>query len=416
MSGGKYTSESIVFQPVITPLLLETLIKCGTEAVAEAGKAVELEKQLRKERQEYENILLTERKRTEAAVVEYKKNLQQQINSLEKRIRNMGVSITAVRTNDLHQRIEQLSAIISSSTSTDSNIQPLFLNLQKKESVLYLFEKAIDLLDPIIAEDIPESKVAIGIKDNIKSALLTGDVDGIRRLHSDASTLAVKSKIAIERKRSLRASYDNELARAKALCHITNTLAPYPLFSLEYADEAILKLKSISEKQMALIETLKTNPVPRMSKEQRAAAREEVANRICATFNDEGIPLERVTCVDNKRICYYIYEGALLKVEISDTGFVSFVVVGDPKSKTGFKNYDQKKVITAMEHFQKQYPVLQAHLEANKVKLTLHSEIEPCPEIVEYEHILSEEEKHANEQAVLAMLNSSAHVRCVDGG
>ena len=73
-------------------------------------------------------------------------------------------------------------------------------------------------------------------------------------------------------------------------------------------------------------------------------------------------------------------------------------------------------MITAMEHFQKQYPVLQAHLEANKVKLTLHSEIEPCPEIVEYEHILSEEEMHANEQAVLAMLNSSAHVRCVDGG
>ena len=127
-------------------------------------------------------------------------------------------------------------------------------------------------------------------------------------------------------------------------------------------------------------------------------------------------PLERVRCVDNKRICYYIYEGALLKVEISDTGFVSFVVVGDPKSKTGFKNYDQKKVVAAMEQFQKQYPSLQAHLEANKVKLTLHSEIEPCPEIVEYEHILSEEEMYANEQAVLAMLNSSSHVRYVEGG
>lgn len=65
----------------------------------------------------------------------------------------------------------------------------------------------------------------------------------------------------------MKASYDNELARAKALCHITNTLAPYPLFSLEHADEAILKLKSISEKQMVLIDTLRTNPVPKMSKE-----------------------------------------------------------------------------------------------------------------------------------------------------
>lgn len=415
MSGGKYTSESTVFQPVITPLLLETLIKCGTEAVAEAGKAVELEKQLKKERQEYENKLVAERKKTESAVVEYKNNLQQQINSLEKRIQDMGISIATVRTNDLHQRIEQLSAIIRSSASTDSNIQPLFLNLQKKESVLYLFEKAIDLLDPVIAEDVVESKEVLRIKDSIKSALLTGDVERIRKLYSDACTLATEAKMSIERKKSLKASYDNELARAKALCHITNTLAPYPLFSLENADEAILKLKSISEKQMVLIDSLRTNPVPKMSKEQRAAAREEVANRICATFTNEGIPLERVTCVDNKRICYYIYEGALLKVEISDTGFVSFVVVGDPKSKTGFKNYDQKKVIAAMEHFQKQYPSLQAHLEANKVKLTLHSEIEPCPEIVEYEHILSEEEMFANEQDVLAMLNSSSHVRYVDG-
>ena len=130
MSGGKYTSESTVFQPVITPLLLETLIKCGTEAVAEAGKAVELEKQLKKERQEYENKLVAERKKTESAVVEYKNNLQQQINSLEKRIQDMGISIATVRTNDLHQRIEQLSAIIRSSASTDSNIQPLFLNTQ----------------------------------------------------------------------------------------------------------------------------------------------------------------------------------------------------------------------------------------------------------------------------------------------
>ena len=53
MSGGKYTSESVVFEPIILPAILDTLIKCGTEAVSEAGKAVELEKLIKQEKSEY---------------------------------------------------------------------------------------------------------------------------------------------------------------------------------------------------------------------------------------------------------------------------------------------------------------------------------------------------------------------------
>ena len=58
MSGGKYTTESATFEPVITPALLGALIKCGTEAVSEAGRAIEYQKLLEADKTAYNDALL----------------------------------------------------------------------------------------------------------------------------------------------------------------------------------------------------------------------------------------------------------------------------------------------------------------------------------------------------------------------
>jgi hypothetical protein len=154
-----------------------------------------------------------------------------------------------------------------------------------------------------------------------------------------------------------------------------------------------------------------------MDPDKRNEACEVVANKICASLVANGINLKQVHVMNNSRVCYYYYDNALLKVVVTDAGVVTFEVVGNPEKKTGFSNFDKKRVLEAMEHFQKEYPGLQEQLSKNNVVLTLHECIEPNENIVMYEkpEVLTAEQRAANEAAVLEMLRASESVRYIEG-
>ena len=155
-----------------------------------------------------------------------------------------------------------------------------------------------------------------------------------------------------------------------------------------------------------------------MTREEREKARETVANKICAALADKDVRLCRVSAISQSKICYYYYHDALLKVAVTDTGMVTMEVVGDPEKKTGFTSLDKKKVLAAMQRFQTEYPELAKKLSENNVVLNLHGCVEPSEDIVTYQEpeYQSEEERAADEAALLAMLQNVQQARYAEGG
>ena len=251
-----------------------------------------------------------------------------------------------------------------------------------------------------------------------KAALLLklGDVEGLKTLFGEVTSKNIEAQKQIEQKKCLKKLYDDELAKAKGLCHITHTLTPYPVFSFATAEKSILDLKKISEKQIRLLEEIRKNPSRKMSEDEKKKASETVAERLCAVMLDNGISLKKVSYQDNGNTFYYLYDEALLKINVTTEGFVSFQIVGDPQNRTGETRKDEEKVLSAMKHFQSQFPLIMEKINGKKsINLTLHREVEPCKEIVEYELPMTEEEKRINDQAIIAALNSANQFRYANG-
>lgn len=420
MSGGKYTTESATFEPIITAALLDALIKCGTEAVSEAGKAIEYKKLLDADRISYNNSLQKQQEQNRRSLDIYINNLRVEIVRLEKELENKGIRVGG-NPKSYEERLQQLYAALHANTSIQQNakVKTYYASLTDLESTKTYFTKICEIADQIIIGSTKYKQKAIDLKKRAENliAINNRDVSAFQKIYDQLCQILPDAKIAQEKEMSLKNEYMTELARAKSLCHITNTLSLYPSFSNDTAEQTIIKLKEISNHQIELIEKIKSNPALHMTPEKREKACEVVANKICAALIANGIQLRQVNVINNSRICYYYYENALLKIVVTNTGVVTFEVVGNPEKKTGFTNYDKMRVLRAMERFQADYPKLQNQLSKNNVVLTLHECIEPNESIVTYEkpELLTAEQRAANEAAVLAMLQASEQVRYVDG-
>lgn len=420
MSGGKYTTESATFEPIITAALLSALIKCGTEAVSEAGKSIEYQKLLDADKNSYNESLEKQREQNRRSLDIYNNNLRVEIVRLEKELEKKGVHVGG-SSKSYEERLQQLYSALNANTSIQQNttVKTYYASLTNLESTKTYFTRICEVADQIIIGSTKYKPEAIELKKKAEKLIATNnrDVSAFQEIYDQLCQIIPNAKIAQEKEKSLKNEYMTELAKAKSLCHITNTLTLYPSFSYDTAEQAIIKLKEISSHQIELIEKIKSNPALHMTPEKREKACEVVANKICAALVANGIQLKQVNVINNSRICYYYYENALLKVVVTNTGAVTFEVVGNPEKKTGFTNYDKKRVLEAMERFQANYPELQNQLSKNNVVLTLHECIEPNESIVTYEkpELLTAEQRAANEAAVLAMLQASEQVRYVDG-
>lgn len=420
MSGGKYTTESATFVPIITAALLGALIKCGTEAVSEAGKSIEYQKLLDADRVSYNESLQKQQEQNRRSLDIYTNNLRIEIVRLEKELENKGIRVGG-SSKSYEERLQQLYSALNANTSIQQNtrVKTYFASLSNLESTKTYFTKICEIADQIIIGSTKYKPEAISLKKRAENLIATNnrDIKAFQEIHDQLCQILPSAKITQEKEKSLKNEYMTELAKAKSLCHITNTLTLYPSFSYDTAEQAIIKLKEISRHQIELIEKIKSNPTLHMTPEKREKACEVVANKICAALVANGIQLKQVNVINSSRICYYYYESALLKVVVTNTGAVTFEVVGNSEKKTGFTNYDKKRVLEAMEQFQAYYPELQNQLSKNNVVLTLHECIEPNESIVTYEkpEFLTAEQRAANESAVLAMLQASEKVRYVDG-
>ena len=369
MSGAKYTTETQTFTPVILPVVLGALVKCGTEAVAQAGRAVEMEQIIRENKRAYDEGLAQQRQQTDRAMQEYTQAMQEKVRELEQKLRSMGIVIPPSTGAAPQHRIQQLNQIVGNSHAAQQ-ITPVFLNLREFESMGDWFVKITQLIDPILPEMLPCCSHLLALKAAAESALRREDISAIQSVYTEVYTLMPQAQAESNRKKSLKEIYDRELARAKALCRITKTLAPYPIFTLETAEQAILKLKEISARQFQTIEQIRQNPALRMDPDKRLKAQEQVSNKICAALANTGTVLERVSEIGNERVCWYRYGDAMLKVSVADTGFVSFEIVGHPDKKSGFKKFDENRVIDAMNRFKKEFPELQNQLQKQNATKT----------------------------------------------
>ncbi len=385
MSGGKYATESATFTPSITAAVFGALMKQGTEAVAQAGKAVELQKLLARERLESAKKMEALRRETESI-------LQQ-----------------AAQQQAAQQQATQQRAT--------APIAPVIVRTeQAQDGSKELLRQICETADTVIAEETSYSARAQAIKQEAQKG--GRRTEELRRLYDRLCAFLPEARRCYEKQTAQKEMYHNELARAKALCHITHTLAAFPEFSEENIDQVLLRLKEISASQIRLIEQIKANPAMRMTREEREKARETVANKICAALADKDVRLCRVSAISQSKICYYYYHDALLKVAVTDTGMVTMEVVGDPEKKTGFTSLDKKKVLAAMQRFQTEYPELAKKLSENNVVLNLHGCVEPSEDIVTYQEpeYQSEEERAADEAALLAMLQNVQQARYAGGG
>lgn len=420
MSGGKYTTESATFEPIITPALLGALIKCGTEAVSEAGKALEYQKLLDADKTSYANSLKAQQEQNQQSLKKYEENLTKEIARLENELAKRGIQ-SGKASNSLEERLQQLySALNSNSTIRNtSNVKTFYASLCELESAKEYFLKICEVADQIILGDTAHKPIAENLKRQAEELIASNNrtITQYQQIYNQLCHILPEAKYDQKTVDSLKEEYMLELARAKSLCRITNTLTLYPAYSANTVEQAIIKLKEISNHQIELIEKIKSNPALHMDPDKREKACEVVANKICAALVSKGIQLKQVNIINSSRICYYYYENALLKVVVANTGTVTFEVVGNPEKKSGFTNYDKQRVLSAMERFQTDYPDLQEQLSKNNVVLTLHDCVEPNESIVTYEkpEILSAEQRAANEAAVLAMLRASEQVRYVDG-
>ena len=420
MSGGKYTTESATFELIITPALLGALIKCGTEAVSEAGKAIEYQKLLEADKAAYVDSLKKQQKQNQRFFKEYEENLRKEIVRLERELERRGIRVGKSAVS-LEERIRQLHSVLNgnSAISNNANMKVYYALLTELESTKEYFEKICETADQIILGKSSHRFTAEKLKKQAGELIETNNRDILlyKQIFEKLCRIMPEARKEQERENSLKQEYMLELARAKALCHITNTLILYPTYSSENAEQVIIKLKEISKHQIELIERIKSTPALHMNPEKREKACEVVANKICAALVEKGIHLKKVNIIENSRVCYYFYDNALLKVCVTNTGIVTFEVVGDPEKKSGFTNYDKQRVLSAMEHFKNEYPELQEQLSKNNVVLTLQDCVEPSEGIVTYEkpEILSAEQRAENEAAVLAMLHASEQVRYIEG-
>lgn len=420
MSGGKYATESATFELVITPAILGALRKIGTEAVTEAGKAVEYQKLLKQEEAKYNKSLEQQQNLTRKALETYQRNLSREIQKLESELRKRGILLPqSLGTNE--SKLQMLHNLLNTNTAVkkSSNLKTYYVCLNTMESAKDLFIDICSIADQIIAMENDYKEQATKLKQNAESLISTSaqDINAYKTIYNQLCEIRPRAMKLQEKTESLKKEYLSELARAKALCQITNTITLYPAFSQASAEQSIIRLKEISRHQVDLIEKIKRDPCLNMSPEKREKACESVASKICAALTLRGISLKKVSILNRSRICYYYYNDALLKVAVTDTGEIVFEVVGNPDKKTGFTNYDKKRVLEAMEKFQKEYPELQEELKKNNVVLTLESSVEPSENIVTYEkpQILTSEEKAANEAAILQMLQAAQRVRYLEG-
>ena len=422
MSGGKYGYESSTFEPVITPAILGALLKTGTEAVAEAGKAVELQRLMKLEADKYKSALEQQKQKSREALDIYLKNLSAEIQRLEKELRARGISLPN-NSGSVESRLKQLYDLLAtnSAVKSSSQIRTYYANLKTIESVRDWYEKICAAANDIIVRENEYSEKAAALKRQAERLLSanTRDAAALKKIYEELNAIRPEAIVSQKEKESLKQEYLSELARAKALCKITHTLIPYPKYSPDpkVTVQAIVRLKEISSSQIELIERIKKDPCLTMTPEKRKKACEAVANKICAVLVAKGMKLRQVAVLNKSWVCYYYYKEALLKVSIADTGAITFEVVGNPDKKTGFTNTDKRRVLEAMRDFQKSFPELQEKLKKANVVLTLESSVEPCDEIVTYEKpdIMTAEERAANEAAVLQMLENAQRVRFVGG-
>ena len=421
MSGGKQTTESATFEPIIAPALLSALKKIGTEALAEAGKAMEYQNLLKQEEEKYNRSLEQQKEETRKALEGYKRNISAEVRRLESELRKKGVTFPQ-NTDTAESRLQLLYSLLNTNETVKSStdLRTYYVCLKTMESAKELFIQICNLADQIIAKENEYREQAVMLKQRAEKLISTGTQQKIgeyKSIYEELNEIHSKAMVSQERIESLKKEFMAELARAKALCKITNTLTVYPVFSPDTAEQAILRLKAISSRQIAMIEEIKKNPCLHMSPEKREKACETVATKICAALTLKGMQLKQVSILNKSRICYYYYKEALLKVAVTDTGAVTFEVVGNPEKKSGFSNYDKKRVLEAMERFQKEFPELQEELKKNNVVLTLEETLEPNESIVTYEkpQFLTAQQKAANDAAILQMLQAAQNVRYVEG-
>ncbi len=407
MSGGKYTTETSTFVPGVTEAVLTALVTSGASAVAAAAQAKEMKDLIIQNKEKYDKVLKEQQNETEKLLQEYSKALNN--SSL-----NNDVSTDINQSQDA--LINNTTDVVVIKTKGFKRVDKIYdIPFEKKEKKMELFKTITSICDKSIALDTSYSAEIDKIKKNAV-ALLKKNTDTENEwndLTNKLNEILPKLKEEDEKTCKMKEEYYREYSRAKGLCKLTNTKVLLPVFSLERADSNILRLKQISEQQMKLLEEIEKNPVINMPLDERKKAKELVASKICATLIEQGIELKSVSEINSSNICYYSYYGQLLKVSVTDTGMVSFEVIGDLDKKTGFN--DNKKVVETMEKFQKDFPELVVKLSKNNVTLQLNASIEPSDEIVDYEKIdvMNEEERRINDAAVMAMLHNANNVRYV---
>ena len=354
MSGGKGGVETTTFAPAIGEALMVSLIAYGTQVLAESKAVIH-----------YQQIVNSERSKADEAKKEQDKAYQSEVTKykeiLEKRIKNNNPKV--------------ISGI-------NTNAADIKLYKDNVEKPIELFKLICKICQPVVEADIPAGRRMDDILAKARTAAGQGDNAALERLLTEAKELLPSAEEQISIMETRKEEFFRALARVKGLHVILGETFIAPRFRYENADSLIKKLTDTAERLIREIEKIEMNPSLNMSEFERIEAQRKVAEKITSTLEQKGVSIKNTSVIDSNKIMFYSYEGALLKITVSNTGMISMQIVGDIQYKDS-PGYE-REILKAMESFKADFPNFQESLKSNGVGFNLCQSAEPCKEIITY--------------------------------
>ncbi len=417
MSGGKTGNASggadFDFLFAIPQAAISALVKTGANAVVNARTVVEMSRIIETEQKKQEQSRQRLKAETDQNLRLYEKNLLEQVNKLKETISHKGLSVPAVSGSAEKQLTDLLSFIRSASASSAAalpEVQVALTRLNNLEKNGQTFARICEAADQIILAGTSYAANAAQIKEKAVRLMekKSADAEAFSRLYDSLLELLPISRVEHEKQKSLRAEYDRELARVRAIYSVLGIsffAAPY---NEKDAQNQIFRLKSISAEKLAYLEEIRKNPALTMSPEDRKKAAEAVAAKICAVLTQRGHQLQSCLSSEHTVAAYYDYHDALLKAVVTDTGGISFEVVGSAGGKTSFTQREKETVLAGMQTFQKEFPEINKELEKKRLRFNLWNSYEPSMSYVTFEEVGAQTaQQSANQAAVIAMMNAA---------
>ena len=424
MSGGKTGNVSggagLDFFFEIPQAMISALVTTGAKALVETKTTVELTRIIENEKRNYLRLQQQIQSETEKNKNIYEKNLFEQISSLKKAISRKGLTVPQVNgpaEEQLESLIRFLRSTSASSVASIPEVNVTLVRFEQTKRINKLYSQICETADFIMLTETEYAEKAKEIKTKA-AQLLSGncsDTEAFNRLNASLIQMLQPAKAAQVRRKSLQNEYNRELARLRAIFSILGITFFTAPFDEKTAERQILKFKTIAEEKLAYLEELRKNPAFMMSPDDRKKAAMAVSARICAVLSQKKHQLTACTPLEKLVVAYYSYDNAFLKVTVTETGGVSFEIVGDSKGKTEFTKKEKESVLSAMEHFQQEFPAINEELKKKKVEFNLWNSYNPTMSYVSFEEVeAGNQQATANQAAVLAMMNAAQQYMYAD--